>query len=121
MDNRTPAQKKNAARKHHLAGLYHNAFLTTSNPVLGVDIDAHDANKLVRNGWAMIHVFGTKVVLGQTKTGSKNYDSNCTLWNNGVALSKINRYSKDPTSKVDMSALRNNAMAFSNSYLTRWY
>ena len=120
MDNRTPSQKKTAARNHHLAGLYHNAFLTTSNPELSVDIDAHDANKLVRNGWAMIHVFGTKVVLGQTKTGSKKYDSNCTLRVNG-SISQIARYSRDHSTRVDMSSLMNFASLLSSNYLTRWY
>ena len=123
MDTRTPAQKKTAARNHHLAGLYHNAFLTTPNPELGVDIDAHDANKLVRNGWAMIHVFGTgnRVVLGQTTTGSKKYDLNCTLWGGSDyrVLSQVPRYSK--TEQVHMSELMNGASRLSSSYLTRWY
>ena len=120
MDTRTPSQKKTAARNHHLAGLYHNAFLTTTNPELGVDIGAHDTNKLVRNGWAMIHVFGTKVVLGRTTTGSKKYDSNCTLrgMNDMRILSSVPRYSK---TEVDMSDLMNGASHLSNSYLTRWY
>jgi len=120
MDNRTPAQKKNAARKHHLAGLYHNAFLTTSQPVLGVDIDAHDANKLVRNGWAMIHVFGTKVVLGKTQTGAKHYGSNCIFTVNEY-VHAIARYSNDHSTRVDMSALMNMCSRLSPLYMKKWY
>ena len=123
-DTRTAAQKKTAARKHHLAGLYHNAFLCKSSPVVGEDVTAHAATKLVRNGWAMINTFplddGTiMTVLGRTKTGSKNYDVNCTLRDGSESISTIPRYSR--ILKVDMSALMNTTSTFSPLYMKKWY
>ena len=69
----------------------------------------------------MIHVFGTRVVLGKTKTGSKQYDANCTLRINGETVSTIARYSNDPSTKVDMSRLMNNASRLSMLYMKKWY
>jgi len=113
----TPSKRKSQARNHHLAGLYHNTFVASrkSTPQIGVDVNQEAANKLVRAGWAMIHTFGTKVVLGQTKTGARKYDSNCLL--NGVH--QIPRYASNET--VDISEMMNALFAYSNHYLTKWY
>ena len=119
----TPSKRKSQARNHHLAGLYHNTFVASgkSTPVIGEDVSAHDANKLVRAGWAMIHVFTADYTgeittcLGQTKTGSRKYDSNCLL--NGVH--QIPRYSRNDT--VDIREMMNALSGYSNHYLTKWY
>lgn len=130
MDTRTPAQKKTAARNHHLAGLYHNAFfsdeVSNSNPEIGTDVSGMDANSLVRNGWAMIHCFvnsdgSIKTVLGQSKTGSKKYNENRVL-STRLGESIIPRYTRaSPAADVDMSVLMNMATSYSAGYLTRWY
>ena len=112
----TPSKRKSQARNHHLAGLYHNTFVAgKSTPQIGVDVNQETANKLVRAGWVMIHTFGTKVVLGQTKTGARKYDSNCLL--NGVH--QIPRYSRYDT--VDISEMMNALSGYSDHYLTKWY
>ena len=112
----TPSKRKSQARNHHLAGLYHNTFVAgKSTPQIGVDVNQETANKLVRAGWAMIHTFGTKLVLVQTKTGARKYDSNCLL--NGVH--QIPRYSRYDT--VDISEMMNALSGYSDHYLTKWY
>jgi len=112
----TPSKKKSQARNHHLAGLYHNAFIAgKSTPTVGADVSADHANKLVRAGWAHLNVFGTKVVISQTKTGASKYGSNCLL--NGVH--QIPRYSRNDT--VDISNMMNELCRYSNRYLTKWW
>ena len=118
----TPSKRKSQARNHHLAGLYHNTFVAgKSTPQIGVDVNQETANKLVRAGWAMIHVFTADYTgeittcLGQTKTGARKYDSNCLL--NGVH--QIPRYSRYDT--VDISEMMNALSGYSDHYLTKWY
>ena len=140
-DERTDAQKKTAARKHYLAALYHNVFMSpadrTQMPTIGVNVDAMTANKLVSNKMAMIHAYpqddGSVVVrLGQTTTGSRLYDRNGHLYTKTptilpsgervgkvITLSQINRYSK--TSPVNLSEVRDACMRLSPRMFTRWY
>jgi hypothetical protein len=132
-DERTPAQKKTAARKHYLAALYHNVFMApadrTIQPTVGVNVDAHTANRLVSNKLAMLHTYpqddgSMKVVISQTKTGSRLYDRNAHLYTRSpstrvITLHRINRWSRDE--QCDMNEVREACMRLSGNMFHRWY
>jgi hypothetical protein len=132
-DERTPAQKKTAARKHYLAALYHNVFMApadrTIQPTVGVNVDAHTANRLVSNKLAMLHTYpqddgSMKVVISQTKTGSRLYDRNAHLYTKSpstgvITLHRINRWSRDE--QCDMNEVREACMRLSGNMFHRWY
>ena len=75
---------RKSARNHYLGALYHDAFYgSRKGTTVGRDddcISTMNANTLIRNSMAMIHLGddGT-VYLGATKTGSKIYDASQTF------------------------------------------
>tara|TARA_Y100000004_G_scaffold150660_1_gene173006 strand:+ start:186 stop:596 length:411 start_codon:yes stop_codon:yes gene_type:complete len=132
-DERTPAQKKTAARKHYLAALYHNVFMApadrTIQPTVGVNVDAMTANRLVSNKLAMLQAFpqtdgSMKVVLSQTKTGSRLYDRNTHIYTKSpsagiITLHRINKWSRDE--QCNMSEVREACMRLSGNMFHRWF
>ena len=108
---RTASRK--SAKGHYLGCLYHNAFWgATSSPIIGKDVTNSDANTLIRNSMALIHVKADGTCyLSRTKKGSKIYDANATHYhfNMGGSSTKIGttypRYKK--TGPIDMSEKRN--------------
>ena len=129
----TNAQKTTKVKKHYLAALYHSVFydrtttqiVSSSEASILAGVSTNEAQMLVKASMALlrVHTDGT-VWLSQTKTGSKVYGSNCTLWadhridGKTPVLSEVPRYNRtaDP---VDMAAVRDACMKYHRTWSLR--
>lgn len=129
----TNAQKTTKVKKHYLAALYHSVFYDRdstqivgfSDAMNGAGVSTTEAQMLVKAsmGLLRVHTDGS-VSLSQTKTGSKVYGSNCTLWadhridGKTPVLSEVPRYNRN-ADPVDMNAVRDACMKYHRTWSLR--